>query len=88
MTNQHPIQNPKVAFRIIDGTAVLINPEDSTFYTLNSVATRIWELADGQTPITNIVNRICEEFEVSQEVALQNTEAFLQAFNQKGLIMY
>ncbi|MBI5379369.1 MAG: PqqD family protein [Nitrospirae bacterium] len=86
MSDRYPAQNPRVAYRVLDGSAVLINPDDSTLYTLNPVATRIWELADGQLPISEIARRLYGEFQVEQEIALRDMEAFLQAFQEKGLL--
>ncbi len=86
MPDRYPAQNPRVAYRVLDGSAVLVNPDDSTLYTLNPVATRIWELADGQIPSAEIARRLCGEFEVEHETALRDTETFLQAFQSKGLL--
>ncbi len=88
MPDRYPAQNPRVAYRVLDGSAVLVNPDDSTLYTLNPVATRIWEMADGQLPVSEIALRLCGEFEVEQVTALRDTEVFLLAFQAKGLLTF
>lgn len=83
----HLTQSPKTAYRIIDGEAVVVDLESSMLYSLNSVATFVWEMTDGRTPIEKIVNKICEEFEVEREVAKKDCFEFVQDFADKGLLV-
>jgi hypothetical protein len=85
MPNLIPIQNETVACRVIGGAAVLVSVEDSNLYWLNPVATRIWELADGQNSLEAIATALCDEFDVNPETALQDTEDMVQAFAAKQL---
>ena len=50
------------ASRIIEEEAVIVIPEISEVNTLNNVATRIWELADGSKKISEIINSIQNEY--------------------------
>jgi len=51
---------------------------DSTLFNLNTVATLIWQAADGRTPLSKIVRGlICEEFDVDPDVAYRDAEAFV-----------
>ena len=53
---------------------------------LNSVSRVIWErLVDGTT-VEEIVQALCERFEVSQEQALADTEEFLENLLKAGLL--
>jgi len=53
----YPEQNPKAAWRVYEGEAVIVSPADSTLHTLNAVGTVIWEAADGRTAMDAIVGR-------------------------------
>ncbi len=75
-----------VAWRTVDGAAGLVSPADSTFFWLNPVATRIWELADGTRSIKAISEALCDEFEVDLETALRDTEALVEQLTAKGLL--
>ena len=86
MTEALPIQNEKVAFTVIEGEAALVNPEDSLLHWLNPVATRIWELSDGQHSTQEIADILCQEFEVDYETALQDATKMIEAFRAKHLI--
>lgn len=85
MSNGIPVQNQKIAYRVIDGSAVLVNPEDSTLYTLNEVATRIWELSNGQNTLEEIATAICQEFDVDFDTALRDTKQTIESLTAKQL---
>ncbi len=80
-----PVQNPDVAFRVIDGAAVLVGSGEPLLYWLNPVATRIWELADGQRDLSAIARTLCEEFEVDLETSLRDAGEMVDAFTAKQL---
>jgi len=82
----YPEQNPKAAWRVYDGEAVIVSPEDSTLHTLNAVGTVIWEAADGRTALEAIVARVCDEFEVDPATAARDAAAFVESLTQRGLL--
>jgi hypothetical protein len=79
-------RNPQTAWRVYDGEAVILLAEDSTLNTLNVVGTLIWETADGKTPVSAIVARICEEFDVERVHAERDATAFIEKLGQRGLL--
>jgi hypothetical protein len=82
----YPTQSPRTAWRVYDGEAVILWPDDSTLNTLNAVGTLIWESADGKSPLSAIVARICEEFDVDPERAERDTMAFIAKLRARGLM--
>ena len=61
---------------------------DSTFFTLNEVATAIWQAADGRTPLSDIVaSRICGEFEVDPGQAACDAEQFVNDLSKHGILL-
>jgi coenzyme PQQ synthesis protein D (PqqD) len=82
----YPAQNPKAAWRVYDGEAVIVSPQDSTLHTLNAVGTLIWEAADGRTALETIVGRVCEAFEVDAATAARDAAAFVDALTRRGLL--
>jgi Coenzyme PQQ synthesis protein D (PqqD) len=79
-------QSPRTAWRVYDGEAVILWPDDSTLNTLNAVGTLIWEAADGTRALSAIVARICEEFEVDAERAERDAMAFVAKLRARGLL--
>ncbi len=70
-------RNKDVAWRVIDGEAILICAEDSMLHSLDEVGTRIWELADGVNTVRDIVDAIYGEFEVERSKAEQDVVEFV-----------
>jgi hypothetical protein len=73
-------KNSKSAYRIIDGEAVIVDVTTSMLYSLNSLATLIWEMSDGKTTMKDIVNRIEEEYNVERNVAENDCLEFVDDF--------
>ena len=81
-------RSPAVAARILGGEMVIMSAHDSTVFTLNEVATVLWEAADGATPLEDIVaSEICERFEVAPEVALHDAEELVQELTTHGILL-
>lgn len=60
---------------------------DSTFFTLNEVASAIWEAADGVTPLDEIVTcHICPEFDVTPQDAWADANEFVRELAAHGIL--
>jgi hypothetical protein len=67
---------------------MIMNSVDSTFFTLNEVATAIWQAADGRTPLSQIVrDQICEQFDVGPEQAQADAEHFVNELSGHGILL-
>lgn len=86
MADRYVLQNPLAAWRVYDGEAVIVSPEDSTLHTLNEVGTLVWEAADGVTPFADIAARICERYDVEAPVAERDLETFVAKLIEQGLV--
>jgi hypothetical protein len=54
---------------------MIMSGRDSTLFTLNKTATILWQSADGETSLKDIVEkRICSEFSVDPSEALRDAE--------------
>ncbi len=77
-----------IAARALAGEMMIMNPADSTFFTLNEVATAIFQAADGYTPLHDIVrNLICEQFDVDPEKAQADAEQFVAELSGHGVLL-
>ena len=78
----------EVAARSLDGEMMIMSARDSTLFTLNPVGTIIWQSADGKTPLAEIVeNKICAEFEINPEEALEDAESFVNDLASHGILL-
>lgn len=78
----------QVAARELGGEMMIMSARDSTLFSLNDVGTAIWQAADGQTPLHEIVaQKLCAEFEVEPEEALKDAESFVRELAQHGIMV-
>src|SRR5689334_10182751 len=88
MTEKYIAKSSAIASRLLGGEMMIMSAIDSTFFTLNPVATAIWQAADGHTPLADIVtHHVCTEFEVDFETALRDVEHFVQEFSRHGILL-
>lgn len=88
MSETYIARSSAIAARMLAGEMMVMNSMDSTFFTLNEVATAIWQAADGQTPLREIVhNQVCEEFDIDPEQAQTDAEQFVNELAQHGILL-
>ena len=81
-------QSSAIAARLVGGEMMIMSAVDSTFFTLNEVATAIWQAADGRTPLSAIVtSKICQEFDVDSGQARQDAEQFVSELSRHGILL-
>ncbi|MFY9646621.1 MAG: PqqD family protein [Terriglobales bacterium] len=77
-----------IAARALAGEMMVMNSANSTFFTLNEVATTIFQAADGRTPLQEIVRqRICQEFDIDYEQAQADAEQFVAELSSHGVLL-
>ena len=88
MSEKYIARSSQIAARVLGGEMMVMSSVDSTFFTLNEVATAIWQAADGRTPLTQIVVRnVCDEFEVDLETARRDAEQFVNELSHHGILL-
>ncbi len=88
MSETYIARSSAIAARILAGEMMVMNSLDSTFFTLNEVATAIWQAADGHTPLREIVcNRVCQQFDVTPEEAMADAEQFVADLSSHGILL-
>jgi hypothetical protein len=79
-------RNPDAAWRVFEDGAVIVSPTESVMHSLNPVATRIWELADGTLTMNEILDVVVEEFDVTRDQATADMADFADALSDKGML--
>lgn len=88
MAERYIARSSAIAARMIGGEMMVMSTADSTFFTLNEVASVIWQAADGCTPLSEIVlGKICQEFDVDEERAQRGAERFVDELSQHGILL-
>jgi coenzyme PQQ synthesis protein D (PqqD) len=88
MSETYIARSSAIAARMLAGEMMIMNSMDSMFFTLNEVATAIWQAADGRTPLREIVrNSVCEQFDVDPEQAQTDAEQFVAELSTHGVLL-
>jgi hypothetical protein len=88
MTKKYIAHSGAIAARKLGDEMVIMSAVDSTLYTLNPVATAIWEAADGRTPLSEIVEAaVCSEFDVQPEIAYADAEVLVNDLAHHGILL-
>jgi hypothetical protein len=88
MSEKYIARSTAIAARMLGGEMMVMSAADSTFFTLNEVASAIWQAADGRTPLSEIVDgKICQEFDVDREQAQRGADRFVNELSQYGILL-
>jgi len=88
MPETYIARSSAIAARLLAGEMMVMNSSDSTFFTLNEVATAIWQAADGKTPLREIVReKVCEQFDVEPGQAQSDAETFVAQLSGHGILL-
>ena len=77
-----------IAARVLGDETMVMSATNSTLFTLDEVATVIWESADGATPLEEIVSKkICTQYDITPEIALKDAEGLVEELAEHGLVL-
>lgn len=74
-------------FNEIDGEVVMLSVENSEYYGINKVGSRIWELLEKPLCLRELVNNLLDEYELQEEQCIADTLAFINILRDKKLIL-
>ena len=87
-TKRYVARSTAIAARVLGDETMVMSATNSTLFTLNEIATVIWEAADGTTPLEDIVaDKICVKYDVAPEVALKDAEGLVMQLAEHGLLL-
>ena len=73
-----PVPGRRAAARVIDGRAVLMDPDEDRLHHINEVGTFIWTLiVERQLTTSEIATRVAEAFDVDEATARADVESFV-----------
>ncbi len=75
-----------IAWREIDGEAVLVNVRRDEVMHLNPVAAFLWSLLDGERSLGDVARAITEEFEVDAATAEADAISFAAELLERGAV--
>ena len=77
-----------IAARRLGDETIIMSTLDSTIFMLNPTATAIWQAADGNTPLSRIIeDTVCAEFDVPVEEASADAQQFVEELAEHGILL-
>jgi len=76
-----------LAWREIDEATVIISPTDSVMHELNDTGSFLWKNIDGQRSAAQLAELLAESYEVTPDVALNDTQALLEEMSTRKLVV-
>lgn len=75
-----------MVFSEMDGEIVMMSIENSEYYGLDPVASRIWELLEQPATIEQLVEKLLEEYEVDYDTCLKDVIVFSDELLEKKIL--
>jgi hypothetical protein len=86
-SQEYPRRHPDTAFRPVgDEGGLVVLSEKSEVKVLNPVAIKVFGLLDGEHSPERIAKLVSDEFDVSEEQALQDVNSFLEELKSHGML--
>jgi len=83
-----PVRRTDVVLIDDEDRSLLVKPDDQGTHVLNPTARAIWELCDGVTLPSEMVDAICEVFNVEAAQAEEDVTRTLDQLTEVGLILW
>ena len=80
-------KNPALAWREIDDETIIISPNDSVMHELNGTGRFLWKNIDGTKSATELAQLLVENYEVTPDIALSDTQALLEEMLSRKLVV-
>lgn len=86
--NIKPYHNDLILKQRGEDKYILLNLENSKYYSFDEVGNRIWNLCDGENTISTIITKLSQEYDVPLEELERDTNEFLENLTKEKIIYY
>jgi hypothetical protein len=69
------------------GQTVLLRLDDGSYYALDEVGARVWELCDGRHSLGDVVATLCAEFEAPESTVRDDVLDFVSQLRGERLLI-
>lgn len=81
-----PVPIAGIHVRELGETIIIINEKGDELHTLDETGSFIWKAIDGVSSISDILEKLCREYDVERSRAEEDLRVFLTHLNEKKLI--
>ncbi|WP_435101213.1 PqqD family protein [Arhodomonas sp. AD133] len=86
MTDSRPRRRPNLRGEAIGDDYIILDRDGERVHQLNETAGFVWTLIDGERRVDEIVDALCEAYDVSRERAHRDVNDVIESFIAAGLL--
>ena len=79
-------RSPDAAYRVYDGQATIVLPSHASVHVLNPIGSFIWENLDGSASLSQILERVLDEYDITREAAETDLRQFVGSLLDQGMV--
>lgn len=79
--------SPDVVFRDLEGEAVILDLASGTYFGLNEVGTRVWQMIDEGRDTAQIVDVVAAEYQADRATIAQDVAKLIDSLSARRLIV-
>jgi hypothetical protein len=79
-------KNPNAAYRVYDGQATVVLPEQAQVAVLNEVGSLVWEQIDGRRTLGEILDAVLEAYEIARDEAERDVAEFVASLREHRML--
>lgn len=76
----------KLAYQVIDGRAVVVLPKERAIHWFDEIGTDLWNYLKTPRTLKEIVDYLCEQYDVTPETAQKDMAEFVEELRAKKLV--
>jgi hypothetical protein len=85
--DRHPHRSEGILCQEAHGQTVLLRLDDGSYYALDEVGARVWELCDGRRSLGDVVATLCAEFEAPEQTVRDDVLDFVSQLRGERLLL-
>ena len=82
-----PKKDDSFCERELGGETIFLSPEGNRIHALDEVGTFIWQQFDGVVSLADVIDRLCDEFEVARDQAEKDLFEFVNELTEHKLLV-
>ena len=82
------IRNQEIVFTDMDGETVMMSMDLGQYYSLDSIASEIWQRLETALDVQSLCGQLCTVYEVDPDQCLAETLPFLKEMMDCGVIQF
>jgi hypothetical protein len=83
---KYVVRNSDMVWKMVGNEAFIIDKDGTKIHQLNSVGSEIWKNSEGNLTIRQIIEAICNQFEITAEEAEKDSTLFIENMLTQDLV--